>query len=864
MTILTEILEWSRGRPAWQRDALRRLMLKSELSGDDIRSLVDICKSGQGLADQQTFTPLSKEHVPETSVGSTGVSLVSIFHRHGVNSLAEDQTLKFGTNLTVVYGDNGAGKTGYIRILKSACRARGQEEILGNVVSGNAPLAPAVVIHYKVGEEPNPHEWNGNQEDDFISRVSVFDTQCAAVYLTEKTNVAFRPFGLDLFDKLVKACKAVRVELEAEQRLLVSNALADLQNEIPQGTAVSSLIAGISSLTNTETVCALAKLSTEERDRLALLERSLLDLQVNDPEKLIDQLTLRAKRTRKLAQHIKTVETMLSYGSVHTIFEVRMEEKHKSREAKQMREATFSSGLLAGTGSEIWKKFWEAARNFSQAHAYPNQIFPVTTDVARCVLCQQKLDHISASQLNKFETFIISRLEQELQQTQEKFEKLRKSFSELTMSTDAHDETLKEIRIEYGEIADTITAALVSNEKLRKVVVLALTENKDLVADCPALVLVAYKVDALADQIEGRIKTLQLGVTDQTKQRMTKEVQKLRARKLLAEHKKVVLDEIERRKKYAAYSLCINETRTRAITQKSTSVTHSAVTQRLKESFQNELRRLNFRNIEVELKEMGGTEGVLYHKLVLKRAPGVELPKVVSEGEQRCLSIAAFFAELSTADNPSTIVFDDPVSSLDYKWRDNVAERLVQEAKTRQVIVFTHDVVFLLRLRQYAEEHNINQFDQHVRHLSNGTGVCEEKLPWVALKVSKRISYLKNYLQDVKKLHQKGHQVMYEKETGVIYGLLREAWERGLEEVLLGGVVERYRPSVQTLQVAQIADITREDCQAVQTAMTKCSRWLHGHDQAAAARANVPEPAELDSDIQSLENWVRKIRQRRQ
>ena len=59
-----------------------------------------------------------------------------------------------------------------------------------------------------------PREWAGQGEDDFISRVSVFDAQCAAIYLTEKTDVAFRPFGLDLFDKLVQACKAIRAILE--------------------------------------------------------------------------------------------------------------------------------------------------------------------------------------------------------------------------------------------------------------------------------------------------------------------------------------------------------------------------------------------------------------------------------------------------------------------------------------------------------------------------------------------------------------------------------------------------------------------------------------------------------------------------
>jgi len=249
VTVLQEILEWSYDRPAWQRDALRRLVLNGELSDNDIGALTDICKSAYGLAEQQDIVPLAKNHVPVKTAGSAPVSLLSIFHHHGVNALAEDQTLRFGPHLTVVYGDNAAGKTGYIRILKSACRARRQEQILGNVVSGAAPLSPVVSIKYEVGTEPQAREWAGNGEDEFISRVSVFDTQCAAVYLSEKTDVAFRPFGLDLFDKLVKACKAVRAKLESEQRALNSNALVGVQAQIPQGTAAARLLASVSSLT---------------------------------------------------------------------------------------------------------------------------------------------------------------------------------------------------------------------------------------------------------------------------------------------------------------------------------------------------------------------------------------------------------------------------------------------------------------------------------------------------------------------------------------------------------------------------------------------------------------------------------------
>jgi energy-coupling factor transporter ATP-binding protein EcfA2 len=863
MTVLQEILEWSKDRPGWQRDALRRLMLNGELSDDDIRALTELCKSSHGLAEQKATTPLAKEHVRDGTADAAPVSLVSIFHRRGVNALAEDQTLKFAPGMTLVYGDNGAGKTGYIRILKSACRARGQEHILGNVVSGKAPLTPVIAIKYKVGSETGAREWTGGGQDEYVSRVSVFDAQCASVYLNEKTDVAFRPFGLDLFDKLVKACKAVRAKLEGEQRALSSNALSALQAQVPEGTAAARFLSTVSSLTKPEAVQALACLTREELARLALLERSLLDLQANDPEKLLRLMTVRVGRVQSLVRHLKEVEETLSAEVVTAAFNARTEDRRKSEEAKRLREATFPEGMLSGTGTEPWVALWESARQFSQESAYPEKEFPVVEDAARCVLCQQDLDRPTIDRLKRFEAFVASTTERELRQMRGISARLRKRFADLETISEPVNETLNELRIEHDAVAEAVTSALHANERRRQAVMTALAEDKDLPADCPDVVSISSEAEALAGHIDKRILTLRMNASEDTRKQLTDEAQELRARKLLSTHQQAVLDDIERRKKYAAYGLCIDDTKTQAITQKSTAVTKTAVSQQLKRSFSDELGNLSFNHVEVELKELGGSDGVFYHKLVLTRAPSVDLPKVVSEGEQRCLSIAAFFAELSTADDPSGIVFDDPVSSLDYEWRQGVARRLVQEARTRQVIVFTHDVVFLLLLKQFAEELGVEQLDQHVRFLSKGAGVCTEELPWVALPIKKKIGHLKGGWQDADKLSRDGHQDAYEKEAKYLYGLLREGWERALEEVLLGGVVERYRPSIQTQQVAQLADITAEDCKIVETAMTKCSKWLPGHDQAAAARAPVPGPTELKADIDALENWVAAVRKRR-
>jgi hypothetical protein len=461
----------SQDRPQWQRDALRRLVLNGELTEDDIAALTEICKGEHGLADKAETRPLSKDHVPETGGTATAVSLESIFHHKGVNALAENQSLKFAPGLTIVYGDNGAGKTGYIRILKQACRARGQEQILGNVVSGTAPPTPTVNIKYKVGNEEAVRKWEGGDADEFISRVSIFDTQCAAVYLTERTDVAFLPFGLDLFDKLVRACKAVRTRLENEQRSLNTNALALIAARIPAGTAAAKLAGNITSLTKAEAVQAVTRLSPEEQERLGLLEKSLQDLQATDPNKLIAQLNLRAGRVRALGGHLRALESALSDAEIAAVFKTRAEGRRKSEEAKRLREATFPQGVLPGTGADQWKAMWESARLFSQQQAYEGKAFPVTEDDAKCVLCQQDLNHAAAHRLRRFEEFVASTTERELRQIREDFARRRNAFSSLQSTSDAIEEAIKELRLEDEAKAETISNAIAQNEKRRSAVI---------------------------------------------------------------------------------------------------------------------------------------------------------------------------------------------------------------------------------------------------------------------------------------------------------------------------------------------------------------------------------------------------------
>ena len=114
----------------------------------------------------------------------------------------------------------------------------------------------------------------------------------------------FFPSAWNSVHKLVKACKNVRTRLEQEQRALNVNATSLIIPRFPAGTVAAKLVGNITSLTKPGAVLAVTRLSPEEENRLALLEKTLLYLQKQTILKdLRLNLKIRANRLRALGEH---------------------------------------------------------------------------------------------------------------------------------------------------------------------------------------------------------------------------------------------------------------------------------------------------------------------------------------------------------------------------------------------------------------------------------------------------------------------------------------------------------------------------------------------------------------------------------
>jgi energy-coupling factor transporter ATP-binding protein EcfA2 len=856
MDVLQEILKWSGDKPIWQQDALRRLLVKGALDDNDYSELLTLCKSRHGLVNSITSEPITDAHISGKSSASESINLTSLTHHDGVNALAQNQTVKFGPGLTVVYGQNAAGKSGYTRVLKRACRARGSEDVLGNVLSETVPTPPSVTLAYQAGSDQKKWQWSNDKNvNPELGNVSVFDRHCATVYLDEKTDVAFRPFGLDLFDKLSAASEKLKALLDKERSLLSAK---EYQTSIPQGTKAIKLVENITSLTNFDELKLYGSLSEAEKKHHEDLRKRLQDLKSPDIEKTKKSLTLFADRLKHYRLKLQKVRELLTQDKIDSIYQTRQQIQVKELALASLTIKIQKYDTLNAVNTDEWAKMWTATSEFSKS-ILPGKSFPIIEHNAPCPLCQQELDTAAKERLAAFGELMESDTKKELNVLKARLQSETTTIQAIKDEKLAASDALLEIQIEEPELFEKLKTEIQVAEQFA-----ADVEYSNTKLNVPVNIFESIvKVEALETAVLERLKSLAKGSTKEELATIESEIKELDSREVLQKELTEISNEIERKKRLAAYNLCFDDVSTTAITRKSTELTKQTVTDQLANSFKSELKKIGFGYPEIELQPSGGSRGTLYHKLAIKQASHVRLQNVVSEGEARALSLAAFFSELSTSTNTSAILFDDPVSSLDHVWRDRVAARLVEEAKIRQTVVFTHDVVFVVTLKRMAEERKVDCLDQYIHKEYSGAGVCSSDLPWVAMKIKARIGTLKNLWQEAEKVERTVSKDEYDKKAIAVYGLLREAWERALEEVLINGIVERYRPSIQSQQIKILADIIDEDCNIFYEAMTKCSRWLPGHDNAPAENSPVPDSKELQTDINTLESWVNRITARR-
>ncbi|MBI5242204.1 MAG: hypothetical protein HY922_00815 [Elusimicrobia bacterium] len=222
-----DIVAFAKKRPLWQQDALRRLAVKGTLSPQDLAELLDAMKVDcKTLPAERNppLSPLTEAHLTSAAGGQGQIRLKALGEIANVNQLKPGETLAFApAGITLVYGDNGSGKSGYSRIFKAASAARSVEDILADVfVPGFDTKPPAsatfqVLVNQDGKDVEQAIPWRDREAPpDVLRQIRVFDRKGAVLYVKEKTDIEFVPFNLDLLDRLGSLCLKLKEVLQAE------------------------------------------------------------------------------------------------------------------------------------------------------------------------------------------------------------------------------------------------------------------------------------------------------------------------------------------------------------------------------------------------------------------------------------------------------------------------------------------------------------------------------------------------------------------------------------------------------------------------------------------------------------------------
>lgn len=133
-----------------------------------------------------------------------------------MNALAPKKPLDFGrSNITIVYGNNGSGKSGYVRLLKHICGAREAGTLHPNVYNSCVVSQKASIFYEKNGVLKN-HNWVGQGTCSDLNSVDIFDTSFGRVFVSSEDEVSYEPPVLSFFSSLISLCEKIASRLGDE------------------------------------------------------------------------------------------------------------------------------------------------------------------------------------------------------------------------------------------------------------------------------------------------------------------------------------------------------------------------------------------------------------------------------------------------------------------------------------------------------------------------------------------------------------------------------------------------------------------------------------------------------------------------
>jgi ABC-type transport system involved in cytochrome c biogenesis ATPase subunit len=814
------IFDWSLGLSDWQRGLMRKLCDGPLDEAGRAAVLAVLCGDPQA----PSLPPLELTDLPadETEYGT--VELREIRDLRNVNRLAEDQALSFAPGLNVVFGENGAGKSGYGRLCRRVCRAAEPGEVLHDVFDpgkADAPQTAEFVLSVNGSEQVVEVDLN-EESPHVLSAMTAFDASCAEFCITKSSTIEHTPRPLRLLKEMADAQDQLAEELARQ--------ISDLREELPSlpeldDPAAAALLSRVAEgEASKQEVVSFAHLDEAEQEELRELEKAQAAIDADQSQALEKAARKRAAAVERLASELGGAWDRLDEEALAEIAELRLRLARATAAVDQVAAEAFSDQPQPGTGGDAWREMWEAARRFVEAGGGS---FPDDDPEATCPVCQQKLGSEAHERMHQFEAFVSGDLREQVRQVDLVLTERVEALPDLGQIAQVAEVAVATA----GELQETADAAL---EALADRLAIATGQTDPSLGPTLELKPLRDYVAVQVAEAEGFAVLRDEG----ERSRIAGRLGELHARRAIEEKLDDVLAHLDGLEAIANRESARRQLSTAAISHRIRELSKLAITTGLKRALAVEIAELDPIADRVEL-AASASKGKPTVQFKLRSEGRERVAKVLSTGEQTALATAFFLAELRVSNERSAIILDDPVSSLDHQRREHVATRLVEEAARRQVVVLTHDLVFLYYLQEKAAELGVEVHGQALRRAYHEVGVVDPDLPWNAKSPMGHLKTLRHRLKSELKPLFKGNDPRYEREAELWTLDLRKAYERLIETYVFGGTIERQARHIQIYKLHKVK-WSPELAQEIDDAVKELSGGAHQEPLGRQATARPP------------------------
>ncbi|MCM1006484.1 MAG: hypothetical protein NC485_00910 [Ruminococcus flavefaciens] len=846
---------WFDKAEKWQKD----LFCQVRQGNEDVEKLTTRAFSlakVEYLGENSKFA--SSTTFPTTVEFSNGsncpVILKSISEVQGVGALSPTRPLEFGNNLTIVYGENGCGKSSYVRILKSAVSPKNADAILSNVYEPNCQSPQALLTYSDDGEEHQIH-WKPSMKS--TCPLNIYDTSVAKQFAEEKNEVIYEPHILSILSTMATVYEGVKTKFDE----LGSENLAQ-QTPLDKAISNHKLITDFYAI---KTIKAYDQFISDiiwdisQQMQLSALQEGL---QNQDPSKQLKVLKAQRDLVEKQYQVLIDLITKTGDSFSDEYLSQRKAQIDTKQNADHLIEELKKVSIISKTGSDNWKKMWATAVKFSQESTSKSSDTIIVD--GKCILCQQDISEDANTRIAEFYRYMTSTAIKQSEETHLAFENTVEQLK--TIYSSINIEQIESV-LRASSVEDDIIKQIIEQYKTIKSRCKWLLEYTD---DTRTSIPVSAEIKSLQDakdkiltDYSARIKALQDIIANRDKQIVL--VNDLLASKWINDNKLI-------RKKDIQVKIAISNCKTNALTSTKKDLTHILITNTYISRFEEEMCAMDCNHkIKVELISKA-EKGKSYHQVALRGAvQKKKTGEVLSEGEFRVVSLAAFLADLSSWNKVLPFIFDDPITSLDHKYEKMVAKRLVSLSNERQVIVFTHRLAFVQLLVSCTEEYNKEQallgtfkkVTSHEVELRNEP-LGEPVYPPTYNGTIKMSSALKNMKQNeltkIKKLYANQDYSIADNYLQAICARFRNLIEQGIEMELLSKVVTRFDYSIKTKCLRYLHIITDDDINLFEEMMTRYSYF--DHSQSVERPVSLPSVDDVEKDIDRVLAWSEDFKKR--